>query len=154
MSGNDNNNVPELDPHNNHQDFFFQAEDGIRDRNVTGVQTCALPISRGLDDADGGGGAGDGGAAAGGEQLQDEGQEAGLVAVEEVDAQHVGGLAGQEGELAADAHVGGGGMGGAAGAGGGGGGGGLVADADLAGAGGVEGDGQIDEAVGLAHDDI
>src|SRR5207249_9089522 len=31
--------------------FFFQAEDGIRDRNVTGVQTCALPICRraGLD---------------------------------------------------------------------------------------------------------
>src|SRR5699024_143896 len=27
--------------------FFFQAEDGIRDRNVTGVQTCALPISGG-----------------------------------------------------------------------------------------------------------
>src|SRR5207248_5439789 len=25
--------------------FFFQAEDGIRDRTVTGVQTCALPIS-------------------------------------------------------------------------------------------------------------
>src|SRR5207249_6748859 len=25
---------------------FFQAEDGIRDRNVTGVQTCALPISK------------------------------------------------------------------------------------------------------------
>src|SRR5699024_6726402 len=25
--------------------FFFQAEDGIRDRNVTGVQTCALPIT-------------------------------------------------------------------------------------------------------------
>src|SRR5699024_11252276 len=25
--------------------FFFQAEDAIRDRNVTGVQTCALPIS-------------------------------------------------------------------------------------------------------------
>src|SRR5699024_7869169 len=24
--------------------FFFQADDGIRDRNVTGVQTCALPI--------------------------------------------------------------------------------------------------------------
>src|SRR5699024_11296999 len=24
--------------------FFIQAEDGIRDRNVTGVQTCALPI--------------------------------------------------------------------------------------------------------------
>src|SRR5699024_11991946 len=24
--------------------FFFQAEEGIRDRNVTGVQTCALPI--------------------------------------------------------------------------------------------------------------
>src|SRR5439155_5136085 len=26
--------------------FFFQAEDGIRDGHVTGVQTCALPISR------------------------------------------------------------------------------------------------------------
>src|SRR3990167_10498348 len=25
--------------------FFFQAEDGIRDLTVTGVQTCALPIS-------------------------------------------------------------------------------------------------------------
>src|SRR5699024_12799818 len=24
---------------------FFKAEDGIRDRNVTGVQTCALPLS-------------------------------------------------------------------------------------------------------------
>src|SRR2546425_13207785 len=31
--------------------FFFQAEDGIRDKLVTGVQTCALPISR---DGDGG----------------------------------------------------------------------------------------------------
>src|SRR5258708_6199655 len=33
--------------------FFFQAEDGIRDDLVTGVQTCALPISqveRGRDD--------------------------------------------------------------------------------------------------------
>src|SRR2546422_683772 len=28
--------------------FFFQAEDGIRDVAVTGVQTCALPISRGM----------------------------------------------------------------------------------------------------------
>src|SRR2546425_11285245 len=27
--------------------FFFQAEDGIRDKLVTGVQTCALPISLG-----------------------------------------------------------------------------------------------------------
>src|SRR3712207_9478292 len=27
--------------------FFFQAEDGIRDIGVTGVQTCALPISDG-----------------------------------------------------------------------------------------------------------
>src|SRR5207249_6517952 len=39
--------------------FFFQAEDGIRDRNVTGVQTCALPISKnrvvstGLPDSEG-----------------------------------------------------------------------------------------------------
>src|SRR5256884_3173629 len=30
--------------------FFFQAEDGIRDVAVTGVQTCALPISKSLDD--------------------------------------------------------------------------------------------------------
>src|SRR5256886_17482287 len=32
--------------------FFFQAEDGIRDLTVTGVQTCALPISEGylIDD--------------------------------------------------------------------------------------------------------
>src|SRR3712207_7277512 len=28
-----------------HHFFFFQAEDGIRDIGVTGVQTCALPIS-------------------------------------------------------------------------------------------------------------
>ena len=28
--------------------FFFQAEDGIRDHCVTGVQTCALPICEGL----------------------------------------------------------------------------------------------------------
>src|SRR5882757_3509023 len=31
--------------------FFFQAEDGIRDIGVTGVQTCALPISRGRGSA-------------------------------------------------------------------------------------------------------
>src|SRR5207248_6686650 len=31
---------------------FFQAEDGIRDRTVTGVQTCALPISLGLAESD------------------------------------------------------------------------------------------------------
>src|SRR2546427_5464689 len=30
--------------------FFFQAEDGIRDLTVTGVQTCALPISIFADD--------------------------------------------------------------------------------------------------------
>src|SRR2546430_6024147 len=32
--------------------FFFQAEDGIRDLTVTGVQTCALPISRSSAHAD------------------------------------------------------------------------------------------------------
>src|SRR5207248_8387382 len=32
-------------------DFFFQAEDGIRGRTVTGVQTCALPIYRLLSEA-------------------------------------------------------------------------------------------------------
>src|SRR6266568_9690028 len=31
--------------------FFFQAEDGIRDGTVTGVQTCALPISGGCANA-------------------------------------------------------------------------------------------------------
>ena len=30
--------------------FFFQAEDGIRDELVTGVQTCALPIYSGIRD--------------------------------------------------------------------------------------------------------
>src|SRR2546429_3997485 len=30
--------------------FFFQAEDGIRDVAVTGVQTCALPISKPFDE--------------------------------------------------------------------------------------------------------
>src|SRR5439155_8656708 len=29
---------------NDQSSFFFQAEDGIRDGHVTGVQTCALPI--------------------------------------------------------------------------------------------------------------
>src|SRR5256885_8751130 len=33
-------------PRNGRSFFFFQAEDGIRDYKVTGVQTCALPISR------------------------------------------------------------------------------------------------------------
>src|SRR3990172_4852504 len=33
---------------------FFQAEDGIRDVAVTGVQTCALPISRARGEEDGG----------------------------------------------------------------------------------------------------
>src|SRR5204863_5210035 len=31
--------------------FFFQAEDGIRDLYVTGVQTCALPISTAIAEA-------------------------------------------------------------------------------------------------------
>src|SRR5690606_40981675 len=31
--------------------FFFQAEDGIRSFHVTGVQTCALPISRNAPDS-------------------------------------------------------------------------------------------------------
>src|SRR2546427_3396791 len=30
--------------------FFFQAEDGIRDLTVTGVQTCALPISSAVEE--------------------------------------------------------------------------------------------------------
>src|SRR5947209_14604312 len=35
------------EPFKRHRLFFFQAEDGIRDIGVTGVQTCALPISIG-----------------------------------------------------------------------------------------------------------
>src|SRR2546422_1495159 len=38
--------------------FFFQAEDGIRDVAVTGVQTCALPILGRSTPCDGGGGGG------------------------------------------------------------------------------------------------
>src|SRR5690606_39818877 len=34
--------------------FFFQAEDGIRDFHVTGVQTCALPISSAVEGRGGG----------------------------------------------------------------------------------------------------
>src|SRR2546426_5886672 len=40
-----------IDPHA--AVFFFQAEDGIRDYKVTGVQTCALPISRQLGNGGG-----------------------------------------------------------------------------------------------------
>src|SRR5690554_7180073 len=40
--------------------FFFQAEDGIRDADVTGVQTCALPISPGLASGQSPGARGDG----------------------------------------------------------------------------------------------
>src|SRR2546422_5109391 len=39
--------------------FFFQAEDGIRDVAVTGVQTCALPICDAPPDHAEGGGAGE-----------------------------------------------------------------------------------------------
>src|SRR5215813_14962774 len=35
--------------------FFFQAEDGIRDADVTGVQTCALPICGGAGSGSSGG---------------------------------------------------------------------------------------------------
>src|SRR5205807_4625883 len=37
--------VLEANQRKNDACFFFQAEDGIRDYKVTGVQTCALPIS-------------------------------------------------------------------------------------------------------------
>src|SRR3989441_13204994 len=45
--------------------FFFQAEDGIRDKLVTGVQTCALPICLTV---------GDGGAEDDGERGDDDGR--------------------------------------------------------------------------------
>src|SRR5215813_15143538 len=38
--------IEELTKHGTLFIFFFQAEDGIRDADVTGVQTCGLPISR------------------------------------------------------------------------------------------------------------
>src|SRR5205823_6975235 len=52
--------------------FFFQAEDGIRDKLVTGVQTCALPIcswgfgsGSGVGSGRGGDGSGTGGTGSG-----------------------------------------------------------------------------------------
>src|SRR2546430_4563317 len=48
--------------------FFFQAEDGIRDLTVTGVQTCALPICRRAPDADGDRRVDDAGAERGGDR--------------------------------------------------------------------------------------
>src|SRR5256885_4716329 len=51
-----------VDAHTSKRDagtvFFFQAEDGIRDYKVTGVQTCALPIFRRGTDAGARAGAG------------------------------------------------------------------------------------------------
>src|SRR2546430_4304237 len=41
-------NVVRGDGRSSAESLFFQAEDGIRDLTVTGVQTCALPISRRL----------------------------------------------------------------------------------------------------------
>src|SRR5688572_31174563 len=41
-----NPNTSRIPKPSNNPVFFFQAEDGIRDLTVTGVQTCALPISR------------------------------------------------------------------------------------------------------------
>src|SRR5256885_13227882 len=43
-----NSSLPGIWMQAEHGFFFFQAEDGIRDYKVTGVQTCALPISKGL----------------------------------------------------------------------------------------------------------
>src|SRR5206468_7414771 len=64
--------------------FFFQAEDGIRDLIVTGVQTCALPISREIEGAPR--------AVAGAERAQQRQMEhvdAGLIDVVEVAVRHV-----------------------------------------------------------------
>src|SRR5206468_9585803 len=44
--------------------FFFQAEDGIRDLIVTGVQTCALPIFHGREKSAAAAACGDGGSLA------------------------------------------------------------------------------------------
>src|SRR5688572_33195127 len=49
--------------------FFFQAEDGIRDLTVTGVQTCALPILAGAGFVGGGAGKGVGAGAKAGLSL-------------------------------------------------------------------------------------
>src|SRR5438132_13116823 len=53
-----------------HTDFFFQAEDGIRDHCVTGVQTCALPISAGAGGPSGGGGLGGDDDVGGGQRVE------------------------------------------------------------------------------------
>src|SRR5687767_9481952 len=44
LGGDKSDGIPRCVPHANLLRFFFQAEDGIRDKLVTGVQTCALPI--------------------------------------------------------------------------------------------------------------
>src|SRR2546430_11782867 len=41
----DGGNIAQVVNYRHCEFFFFQAEDGIRDLTVTGVQTCALPIS-------------------------------------------------------------------------------------------------------------
>src|SRR2546430_2812792 len=69
--------------------FFFQAEDGIRDLTVTGVQTCALPISRADAVPAVGGGAHSGGAR--GTSLVRERRRAGLPHPRPPDAHAVGG---------------------------------------------------------------
>src|SRR3989449_7533324 len=46
--GGTDHRAPGRDPGSAETIFFFQAEDGIRDVAVTGVQTCALPISSGI----------------------------------------------------------------------------------------------------------
>src|SRR5262249_60111324 len=60
--------------------FFFQAEDGIRDWSVTGVQTCALPISEAATQLTQGGGA---------EKRTQRGRQQDHVAVLCFDAQHL-----------------------------------------------------------------
>src|SRR5256885_12649746 len=45
--GHSSTSLVSMDRRSSSSFFFFQAEDGIRDYKVTGVQTCALPISLG-----------------------------------------------------------------------------------------------------------
>src|SRR5689334_24137258 len=70
--------------------FFFQAEDGIRDGTVTGVQTCALPIWKARDATSGTPHAHRGGGARAGEPWLDARYPRLLAAIDRSEERRVG----------------------------------------------------------------